>query len=430
MRSNYKKLGPYIREVVEKNRTLSVSKLLGVSIEKKFIPSIANIVGTDMTGYKIVRKGQFAYGPVTSRNGDKISLALLSEDDCIVSSSYTAFEVISPAELDPEYLMIWFRRPEFDRYARYMSHGSVREVFGWGEICDVELPVPPIERQRKVVREYNVVVNQIGLNDKLIEVLEETAKAIYKQWFEDFEFPLSKKQAACLGNPGLEGKPYKSSGGEMWFCKELGMEVPKGWEIRPLKSLGRIKGGKRLPKGEELVSLPTGHPYIKVADLGGNKYVRLSPQMEYVDPLIQKTICRYVVDENDIIVSIVGTIGVTRIVDKTLHRANLTENCAKITLNESNMLEYLYYFFDSRTGRNEIEMRTVGGVQGKLPLYNIESMPVLMPFNETLAHFDRLMRSVSNAQKLKAASSSLLEQTKDTLMRALSLPYKDNRTAA
>lgn len=106
MRSSYKKLGPYIREVIEKNRSLSVAKLLGVSISKEFIPSIANIVGTDMATYKIVRRNQFAYGPVTSRNGDKISVALLTEDDCIISTSYTVFEIINQEELDPEYLMM------------------------------------------------------------------------------------------------------------------------------------------------------------------------------------------------------------------------------------------------------------------------------------------------------------------------------------
>ena len=122
MKDGYQQLGKYIRPVDERNRDLEISKLLGVSITKQFIPSIANIVGTDLSNYKIVRTGQFAYGPVTSRNGEKISVALLEEDDCIISSSYSVFEVIDKNELNPEYLMLWFSRPEFDRYARYRSH--------------------------------------------------------------------------------------------------------------------------------------------------------------------------------------------------------------------------------------------------------------------------------------------------------------------
>ena len=130
----------------------AVTNLLGVSIAKKFIPSIANIIGTDLSSYKIVRTGQFAYGPVTSRNGEKISIAYLDSEDCIISSSYSVFEVEKTDELDPEYLMLWFSRPEFDRYARYKSHGSVREIFDWNELCMVELPVPPIEKQKSIVK--------------------------------------------------------------------------------------------------------------------------------------------------------------------------------------------------------------------------------------------------------------------------------------
>ena len=154
MKSNYDTLGKFIRPVDARNRDLSITNLLGVSIEKKFIPSIANIIGTDLSSYKVVRTGQFAYGPVTSRNGEKISIAYLDGEDCIISSSYSVFEVTNKEALDPEYLMLWFSRPEFDRYARYKSHGSVREIFDWNELCMVELPVPSIDEQRNIVKAY------------------------------------------------------------------------------------------------------------------------------------------------------------------------------------------------------------------------------------------------------------------------------------
>ncbi len=174
MRSNYKRLGNYIQLIDQRNRDLSITNLLGVSIGKKFIFSMANIVGTDLSSYKIVRTGQFAYGPVTSRNGDKISIAYSNGDDCIISSSYTVFEVSNKEALDPEYLMLWFLRPEFDRYARFKSHGSVREIFDWDEMCNVKLPVPPIEEQRKIVTVYKTVTDRIALkkriNDNLVAV--------------------------------------------------------------------------------------------------------------------------------------------------------------------------------------------------------------------------------------------------------------------
>ena len=181
MKDGYQQLGKYIRPVDKRNRDLAISKLLGVSITKQFIPSIANIIGTDLSNYKIVRTGQFAYGPVTSRNGEKISVALLKEDDCIISSSYSVFEVIDKNELNPEYLMLWFSRPEFDRYARYHSHGSVREIFDWDEMCQVELPVPGIDKQNKIVDAYRILTDRIDLKQRINDNLEASISVIFKK---------------------------------------------------------------------------------------------------------------------------------------------------------------------------------------------------------------------------------------------------------
>lgn len=186
MKNETHRLGDYIREVNVRNRELKVTQLLGLSIEKRFIPSIANTIGTDMAGYKIVRRRQFAYVPVTSRNGEKITVALLEDcDEAIISQAYTVFEVVDSEKLLPEYLMMWFRRPEFDRYARFHSHGSAREVFDWNELCDVQLPVPSIERQREIVLEYETLTRRIRLNEQMIKKLEATAQALYRHTFVD-----------------------------------------------------------------------------------------------------------------------------------------------------------------------------------------------------------------------------------------------------
>jgi type I restriction enzyme S subunit len=185
MKSSYKRLGDYIHEVNNRNKELNKIPLLGVSITKKFISSIANIVGTDMSTYKLIAKNQFAYGPVTSRNGDKISIALSDEhENAMVSQAYTVFDVNDANEVLPEYLMMWFRRTEFDRYCRFKSHGSAREIFDWNEMCDILLPIPSPEKQREIVKEYHVIQNRIALNNQLIGKLEETAQTIYKQWFD------------------------------------------------------------------------------------------------------------------------------------------------------------------------------------------------------------------------------------------------------
>lgn len=226
MRKHYKRLGDYIQLVVGRNNDLGDLPLVGLSIQKKFIPSIANTIGTDMSTYRIIERNQFAYGPVTSRNGDKITIALFNDfDKALISQAYVPFEVKDSNELDPEYLMMWFRRPEFDRYARFKSHGSAREIFDWEEMCNTLLPVPHIDKQREIVKEYNTIQNRINLNNQLIQKLEETAQAIYREWFVEFEFP------------DENGNPYKSSGREMVWNEELGKEIPKDWDVGKLRDI-------------------------------------------------------------------------------------------------------------------------------------------------------------------------------------------------
>ena len=208
-----KRLGDYIREVDVRNRDLEVMKLLGVSISKEFMPSIANTIGTDMSSYKIVEPRQFAYGPVTSRNGDKVSIALYKDDEkAIVSQAYTIFEVKNKQELLPEYLMMWFRRPEFDRYARFKSHGSAREIFSWEEMCDVELPIPSIVQQQKMVSEYEAVTRRIRLNEQIIAKLEKTAQALYRKMFVDGINQENLPEGWRMGTLGEYCKEIKSGG--------------------------------------------------------------------------------------------------------------------------------------------------------------------------------------------------------------------------
>lgn len=180
MKSNYKQLGQFIRQVDVRNSEGKEENLLGVSVQKKFIPSIANTVGTDFKKYKVVKKGQFTYIPDTSRRGDKIGIALLEDyEEGLVSNVYTVFEIIDEKQLIPEYLMLWFSRPEFDRYARFKSHGSVREVMDWDEMCKVELPVPPYEKQKEIVDGYKAITERIALKQKINDNLRASASIMF-----------------------------------------------------------------------------------------------------------------------------------------------------------------------------------------------------------------------------------------------------------
>ena len=232
MKTEYRKLGEYIRLVDVRNTDLKVNHLLGVSVEKCFIESIANTIGTDFSKYKIVKKRQFTYIPDTSRRGDKIGIALLTDyDEGLVSNIYTVFEVIDTSKLLPEYLMLWFSRPEFDRYARYKSHGSVREIFDWEEMCRVELPVPAIEKQQKIVDAYNAISKRIQIKQKINENLEKTAQCLFEKYVvsnTEFEFSEALDDNIEYTN-GLPLQEYRPESNELYYPVLKIRELTQGY---------------------------------------------------------------------------------------------------------------------------------------------------------------------------------------------------------
>ena len=147
------KLGNHIEECDERNSdgALTLDDVRGISIEKKFIFTKADMAGVSLTPYKVVKKGWFCYVPVTSRNGEKISLAIYGDEaPAIVSATYYVFRSRNEEILHPEYLYLLFKRSEFDRYARFNSWGSARETFDLSEMRRVEIPLPPIDIQRSI----------------------------------------------------------------------------------------------------------------------------------------------------------------------------------------------------------------------------------------------------------------------------------------
>lgn len=247
MRSNYKRIGDFIKQVSLKNTKDEFDELLGINIDKFFMPSVANVIGTDLKRYKVVKKHQFACNRMHVGRDYRIPIALSrSETPFIVSPAYTVFEITDTSIIDPDYLMMWFSRPEFDREVWFHTDADVRGGLPWEMFCDIELPIPSIEKQRAIVKEYSTVVNRIKLNEELNRKLEETAQAIYKEWFVDFNFPITEESCPELasGFPHLIGKPYKSSGGEMVWNEELDKEVPEGWELLTYEKALDFKTGK------------------------------------------------------------------------------------------------------------------------------------------------------------------------------------------
>ena len=183
---NYKRLGDYIREVNVRNRELEVKKPMGINIDKHFMPSVANVIGTDLSTYKLVSKMQFACNLMHVGRDEKIPMAMHTGDNpIIVSPAYFVFVVTNTDQLLPEYLMMWFRRPEFDRNAWFYTDADVRGGMGKESLLDMQLPIPSITHQREIVAEYETLTRRIRINEQMIQHLEDTAQALYRKMFVD-----------------------------------------------------------------------------------------------------------------------------------------------------------------------------------------------------------------------------------------------------
>ena len=212
MIDSYKRLGDYIREVDVRNRDLEVTKLVGLTIDKSFIPSVANVIGTDLSKYKIIRKNQFACSLMQVSRDEKIPIAMLEEKEAIISPAYPMFEVADTTKLLPEYLMMWFSRKEFDREASFYAVGGVRGSLTWEDFCNLKVPIPSIEQQQKIVFEYEAVTHRIRLNEQIIAKLEETAQALYRKMFVDGIDKENLPEGWRMGTIGEFCKDTKSGG--------------------------------------------------------------------------------------------------------------------------------------------------------------------------------------------------------------------------
>ena len=342
---SYKRLRDYIREVNVRNRELEVTNLLGVSISKEFMPSIANTIGTDMSTYKIVKRGQFAYGPVTSRNGDKVSIALLENYNyAIISQAYIVFEIIDHEQLLPEYLMMWFRRPEFDRYARFHSHGSAREVFDWDELCDVKLPIPSIERQREIVAEYETITHRIRLNNQIIQHLESTAQSLYRKMFVD----------------GID--------------KE---NLPEGWRMDKLGNFVELSQGIQVEVEEQSLVHRNGY----------NRFIRIidyTPHSTESPRFVNITNERYYCSTDDVVMIRYGDAGT---VCRRLEGI-IANNLFKITPIQTLTRNYVYAFLKSEPIQVLIKVSAASSTMPAITHSSIKELECIIPPSDVIYEFD------------------------------------------
>ena len=361
MKNEYKRLGDYIREVDVRNRDLGVKKLMGINIGKYFMPSVANVIGTDLSNYKIVVKGQFACNLMHVGRDEKIPIALLDVDErIIVSPAYWAFEVVDRTKLLSDYLMLWFRRNEFDRNAWFYTDGDVRGGMSKEAFMDMTLPVPSIEQQQKIVSEYEAVTRRIRLNEQIIAKLEETAQALYRKMFMD----------------GID--------------KE---NLPDGWRMGTLGEIAEIKAGGDKPKIFSYCY--TDKCQIPVI-ANGVENKGIVGYTEY--PVIK---------EHAITISARGTIGVCFV--------RTTPYCPIVRLisvipHDRNFLHNLWF----QLSRKQFEGD--GSVQNQLTIPVLEREEVIVPDRKTLDEFEKRMSLISNAIELNAKQNRKLTELLSLLL--------------
>ena len=352
MRANYQRIGDYIRPVDVRNKDLSITNLVGLTIDKLFIPSVANTIGTDFSNYKIIRRNQFACSLMQVSRDGKIPIAMYQEDAAIMSPAYPMFEVSDPESLLPGYLMLWFKRSEFDREASFYAVGGVRGSLEWNDFCNMKLPVPPIEEQKRIVAQYQAVDNRIRNNERLIARLEDTAQAIYHHRFVDNIDPNNLPDGWGSIDIGA-------------FCKQM---VSGGTPNR--------KNGLYYEKPEI--------PWLKSGEVHNN--VILDTE-EYISRIGYDNSATKMVPDNTVIMAMYGA---TASEVGFLKKAVCTNQaCCNMICDSYNDACYLYYYL--RHEQEEIKRLANGGAQENLNKELISSYPILRPNDEDISVFSKLM---------------------------------------
>ena len=374
MKEGYRLLGDFIRQVDVRNTDGKEENLLGVSVQKMFIPSIANTVGTDFTKYKVVKRGQFTYIPDTSRRGDKIGIALLTDyDEGLVSNIYTVFEVKDENELLPEYLMLWFSRPEFDRYARFKSHGSVREIMDWDEMCKVELPVPSIDKQRSIVKAYQTITERIELKRRINDNLAAQMRAYFKEY--------------TANNASITGK---------------------------LKDYSVMQYGYT----ETATTEPVGPKFLRITDIAQN----------YIDwngvpycPISEENHEKYVLSEGDVVVARTGaTVGYAKMVGRNIPDSVFASFLVRIRPIDD---EYRYYFglaITSAEFLNFVQTNAGGSAQPQANPPLLGEFELSIPNKQSLPEFNTKISSFFGVIESNETEISKLHEVKDTMVKMLS----------
>lgn len=364
MKSNYEPLGKHIRLVDYRNSEEVTSTVLGISIDKEFMPSVANVIGTDLSRYKLISKGLFACNPMHVGRDERLPIALYEKDNAaIVSPAYFMFEIIDRDVLNEEYLMMWFRRPEFDRECWFMTDGSVRGGITWDDLCRIKLPVPSYARQCEIVESYRAITNRIALKRAENDNLEATIQSAFDKAFHD----------AGVSLPETIIKQNK---------------VPQGWTDATVGDFASVQTG---PFGSQLHNedyVESGTPIITVEHMDG-KYIahRNLPLVSQNDV---DRLRKYDLHTGDIVFSRVGSVDRAVMVSQHEDGWLFSGRCLRVRPYDPNTGSYFLWWFNQPVIRQLVTASAVGATMPSINTSILNSIRIVFPQKDIVTQFCKM----------------------------------------
>ena len=364
MKSNYEPLGKHIQLVDYRNSEEVTSTVLGISIDKEFMPSVANVIGTDLSRYKLISKGLFACNPMHVGRDERLPIALYEKaNPAIVSPAYFMFEIIDRDVLNEEYLMMWFRRPEFDRECWFMTDGSVRGGITWDDLCRIKLPVPSYARQCEIVESYRAITNRIALKRAENDNLEATIQAAFDKAFHD----------AGVSLPETIIKQNK---------------VPQGWTDATVGDFASVQTG---PFGSQLHNedyVESGTPIITVEHMDG-KYIahRNLPLVSQNDV---DRLRKYDLHTGDIVFSRVGSVDRAVMVSQHEDGWLFSGRCLRVRPYDPNTGSYFLWWFNQPVIRQLVTASAVGATMPSINTSILNSIRIVFPQKDIVTQFCKM----------------------------------------
>lgn len=375
MKQNYKKLGEIVELIDERNKSLVSTEVLGISIDKEFMPSVANTIGTDLSNYKLISKNIFACNPMHVGRDERLPVSLyLRDKPALVSPAYFMFRIKDENEVMPEFLMLLFKRDEFDRNCWFRTDGSVRGGITWEDICEIRLPVPDIKEQQKIVDTYNVITKRIQIKQKINENILKNGIMIVQN---------------CVENAIYSNQTDSE-------IEEIKNNLPENQKLMTIKEFCRNTKSGSTPSRTENVYWKNGNiPWLKSGEVHNNITVETE---EYITEKATEETSAKILPKNTVLMAMYGVtageVGYLAI-EATTNQAICGMICNSIE-------DAAYLYFALLQNQNEISSLANGGAQNNLSKELIENLKLLVPENISKLKLNVLIRNlILNTKELQ-----------------------------